>query len=339
MLLENELVEMTWAKRNKNTYINKGYVYTNLGDSFLIKQIDLSPTSRTVVKVECDYCLKIFETKMSNYSRNMELSHTNKASCLKCVMKKVEETNLNKHGVKTNLQLESTKEKIKQTNLDKYGCENPYQNEDIKNKMKNTMIERYGVEYAAQNSEIRKKQVDTSIKKYGVKYTLLNPLVKEKAMKTMFENKTVATSRQQQYLHDLLGGQLNYPIGNYYIDILLNSNIAFEYDGGGHKLQVKLGNVTGEEFMKKERSRDYFLKRRGFKIIRLTSSRDRLPTESILLSSIKKCIKYLNDGGTNSEINLDESYIRFGKNIYQFDYGDLTRKDKRYFELQQSNAN
>lgn len=333
MLISDELIEISWERRSKPIYTEKGYIFTKIGDTFLIKQEDLSAKSHQKVKVACDYCDTSYFMKMSDYTnRVVNHEYVKKCACVKCKFKKSDEVNMLKYGVKSTLMLDNVKEQIKKTNIIKYGVENPLQNQQVKDQVKVTNLERHGVEYPAQNYEIRQKQLETNVERYGFKYSLQNEEVKRKSKQSLFKNNTAPTSRTQKYLHELLGGKLNYPLGNYYIDIVLNDNIAFEYDGGGHDLQVKFGAVTREEFNKKETDREFYLKRRGYKIIRLVSTRDKLPEKDILLDSINRCIEYVNGKGTNSEINIDESYMRFGKNIIHYDFGTLIRMDKGYFD-------
>ena len=57
MLVENQLVEVKWSSTNRDFYINRGYKYTQIGDTFLIKADDAHPNSRiTKIRVRCDYC-------------------------------------------------------------------------------------------------------------------------------------------------------------------------------------------------------------------------------------------------------------------------------------------
>jgi very-short-patch-repair endonuclease len=333
MLIENILIEIKWERRNKPTLVSKGYVFTEIGDTVLVDPKDLSPNSPYPIPVQCDYCGEKYEMNMRDYTKRV-LNHqyVKKCACLECKKYKTKETCLMKYGVETNLLSEDTIEKIKKTNLERYGNENPSRNENVKNKKEKTTLERYGAISPTLNDEVRKKQIETNIEKYGHETPLQNNEVKEKSRKTLFSNYKAPTSRTQQYLCNLLNGDINFPVGNYSIDILVDNNIAFEYDGGGHDLQVRFGNVTQEEFDKKERSREFFLKRRGYKIIRLVSTRDKLPNKDILMKSIELCIDYVNNEGTNSEINIDEGYIRFGKNKIKHDFGYLIRMDKEYFE-------
>jgi len=70
----------------------------------------------------------------------------------------------------------------------------------------------------------------------------------------------VPSSSQQRRLALLLGGDLNYRIGNIYVDVaLLRHKIAIEYDGW----------YWHNEKQHKDRRRDEFLKQRGWKILRI----------------------------------------------------------------------
>ena len=53
-------------------------------------------------------------------------------------------------------------------------------------------------------------------------------------------------------LCNILHGILNYPIGKYFADILLQDNIVVEYDGSGHDMSVRMGIITYENFIYKE---------------------------------------------------------------------------------------
>jgi len=57
MLLTKE-VEVNWNTKNKKHLIEKGYNYTKIGDSLIIKVEDLTNGSHTPIKILCDYCLE-----------------------------------------------------------------------------------------------------------------------------------------------------------------------------------------------------------------------------------------------------------------------------------------
>lgn len=90
---------------------------------------------------------------------------------------KIEQTNLERYGVKNVFQNIDIKEKIKQSNLEKYGVENPQQSKEIREKsnitLKNTLLER--------NDEIKEKRTKTNFAKYGKENPMQNEIIKEKS--------------------------------------------------------------------------------------------------------------------------------------------------------------
>ena len=111
-------------------------------------------------------------------------ANTKKISKSEKVLKKREDTNLKRFGVKYCGQSKELMEKAKQTNLEKYGTENPFGNKDIQEKIKQSNLERYGVEYPLQSEELFKKFKDTNLKRYGVEYPSQLDEIKNKIVKT-----------------------------------------------------------------------------------------------------------------------------------------------------------
>ena len=83
-----------------------------------------------------------------------------------------------------------TIEKIKETNKLK-NKENPNRKKDISDKAKSTFNKRYGVDNI-----------------------LLKEINQEKARISLYEKNLVLSSKGQRYLHSLLGGEFNYPVGD-----------------------------------------------------------------------------------------------------------------------------
>ena len=54
MGLVSKSIIISWNSRTKNYYIDKGYIFTELGDSFEIKAEDLPNWSSEEVLVKCD---------------------------------------------------------------------------------------------------------------------------------------------------------------------------------------------------------------------------------------------------------------------------------------------
>jgi very-short-patch-repair endonuclease len=216
-------------------------------------------------------------------------------------------TNLNKYGTEYTFQSEEIKEKIKQSNLEKYGYENPSQSPIIKEKVKNTHLKRYGVEIFSQDPEKQRKS-----------------LIKAKV--TMYKNQTAPSSMQQRYLCNVVGGELNYPVGICSLDIAFpNEKIYLEYDGSGHELSVKFGTVTKKEIKEKEINRFYFLRKNGWRSIRIISKKDLLPSEEKIIEMFKLGKKLLKNRSW-VEFNIDTSTVKTSKGELKYNFGELINR-------------
>ena len=141
---------------------------------------------------------------------------------------------------------------------------------------------------------------------------------------TLFSNGTAPCSRQQRYLHQLFGGELNYPVKTFSLDIAFPEEMIYlEYDGGGHDLSVKYGNLTTEEFVKKERNRTYYFMRNGWKSIRIISSKDKIPSDEKLLEMLDYSRQYLSDNHHYIKFDIDNHNIKTSQFIKDFDFGVL----------------
>jgi hypothetical protein len=90
MGLINTEVEMKWHPRNKLWYINKGYIYTKLGDQFNVKTDDLTNGSNVDVEVKCD-CQECdnpisLTIVWQNYIKAIQ-KYDNKYYCKRCISK------------------------------------------------------------------------------------------------------------------------------------------------------------------------------------------------------------------------------------------------------------
>lgn len=70
-----------------------------------------------------------------------------------------------------------------------------------------------------------------------------------------------------------------------------------EYDGGGHRLNVRLGQSTQEDFDKREKQRYHILKRNGLKVFRIINefNNEKLPNDEVLLAIKELALKYLSE--------------------------------------------
>lgn len=91
MLVKGQKFEIKWTKANRNWYINKGYIFTNYGDLFVVNAENLSIGCSKKVLVMCDYCNEIIQVRWKDYYNYKG----DKYSCQKCRQIKTSEKNLN----------------------------------------------------------------------------------------------------------------------------------------------------------------------------------------------------------------------------------------------------
>lgn len=192
----------------------------------------------------------------------------------------------------------------------------------------NKAVDRSGSYVCRECSYIKTHQ--TTFDRFGYYYASQSPEIKEKINKSLCKYDNQRVSRQQLYLHNLYGGELNYPIKYYSADICFpEENFEIEVDCGGHDLNVKTGRMTQEEFNKRELIRNNLIKREGYKQMRIISSKDKLPSDIVLFQMLKEAREYFKQYPNHSwiEFNIDTSSIRNAeyKNSIAYDYGKLRK--------------
>lgn len=277
-------------------------------------------------------CIKCQKKKLQETIQNKY--GVNSTSCLREVKEKQKQTCFKHYGVLFPMQSQEVRKTLKNNNLEKYGVESPASLKEIRNKIKQTSMKKYGTECWLTLDKAKKNRERASLIKYGVKnpfmslqvknrirktnisrYGVPNPMqnheIAQKVRNTMYERDLVPSSKQQRYLAKLFNGKLNYPVEKYSIDILVEPNIAIEYNGGGHDLQVKLGNISYENFVKKEKARYYCLKRNGYKCITFINILDKKYNDNNYLTLLEVALDKLKENNVNwVEINLDLKYIK-----------------------------
>ncbi|MBM6686589.1 hypothetical protein H9X90_04945 [Faecalicatena contorta] len=104
MLIENQYLAMTWNRASCTWYKNRGYKYSRIGDTFIVKAEDLKPGSERFVKVRCDYCGQEFEMRYYLHYKNCKNSL--KDACKNCAARKRSELTLKKRAEKAFLELQ-----------------------------------------------------------------------------------------------------------------------------------------------------------------------------------------------------------------------------------------
>lgn len=92
--------------------------------------------------------------------------------------------NLRRHGVKYPQASESALRKKEETNLSKYGVKSLLQNNFFKEQ---SMLNKYGVTHALKDSDIMSKMMENNIKKYGSSYTVTTKEVQGKIKDTIIK--------------------------------------------------------------------------------------------------------------------------------------------------------
>jgi very-short-patch-repair endonuclease len=247
------------------------------------------------------------------------------------VKDKIKQSMKNKYGVEHYSKTDEFNKKVRQTSLEKYGVKHPFQSERVKNKIKQSMKNKYGIEHNMKCKEGYEEYKQGIIDKYGVDNISKVDSVKKKIRKSLYKNNTVPSSRCQRYLHQLLGGKLNYPIKWYSLDIAFpKEKIYIEYDGSGHDLRVKKGNISYEEFKWQECTRKSFLENKGWKIIRIISQHDKLPLDKKNIKLINKAKQYLiNTNHTWVEININNKTYKCSQYEENIDFKQLRYINKK----------
>lgn len=299
MLKENELVKVRWNSQTKKYWLEHGYEFTKLGDYFYAKVNDVPDKSVAMVGVVCDYCGKEFKMHKYAYTRSAEFG---KVACKNCKPLKIKEANIVKYGVENSMQRKEVQEKVNKTMLERYGVEHIFQDKDVMarvmekydykkavEKRKLTCLEKYGVDNAAKNAEVNEKARKTCIERYGGESAQCSAEVKSKTWESMLQNGTIPTSKLERelvsMLIDIYGKDKctpQYNLDRISMDCLLvvdDIKIDVEYDGTyWHKQK--------EEYDKR---RDYYCFSRGYKVLRFSANRDKIPT----IEQIKECVDYL----------------------------------------------
>lgn len=194
MLVENQMVEITWSNANKKHYIAKGYTFTKNLDKFVVNVKDLSAGSKCKVAVVCDNCGTIKYMTNSDYLRCHKKHGIDLCSCCRHIS--AEMTWNEKYGVSHPLKIKEIKDKSKNTCLLRYGCENPMQSKEIKAKAENTLFEKYGVYHPLQNEKLHNKANQACIDKYGFACVFKSEDVKNKIKQSCLEKYGVENPMQ-----------------------------------------------------------------------------------------------------------------------------------------------
>lgn len=260
MLVKNQKITIAWHYKNKLHYESKGYCFTKFGDKFEVEAEDLLNTTHEKVLVQCDQCGKIFERDYRNYLKEHDEEFGD--CCRKCNRLIAQRTCNELYGVSWGIQAQ-----------------------EFKDKQIQTCIEKYGVQYASQHELFRKTVFNTVQEKYGVDNVSQLPEVREKANKSLQAHGKCPTSKQQYQIFQMLQKsgytcELNKPVGWYNLDCALEFN--------GEQIDIEYDGWYWHQDEEKDRRRDSYLINKGYKVLRLFTYRDAVP-------SLQQLEQYLNE--------------------------------------------
>lgn len=286
-------------------------------------------------RYDCEYAIQSEKVKNSIKETCRKKYGVDNPAQAKEVQNKIKITNNERYGGDTPLCSKKVRDKAKITTMKHYGVENPAQAEEVQNKMKETCKERYGHEHALQCEKIKNKVKETCRKKYGCDCYTSSEDFKNKTRNTWsFNNHEGPCSRQQKYLANLINGKINIPVAGYWADIV-KENTIIEYDGSGHALNVIRKQCTQEEFDLKERIREEKICEKGYRMIRVISKKDKMPSDEIILNLVDEL---KNSDFKIIRINIDEGTIsKNDTEKWNYNFGKLRRITKKSLEKFESN--
>lgn len=305
MLDEELLVEMKWYPANKDRYIQRGYVYTKVGDIFLAKVKDvLELSSGQKIPVYCDFCGKVYYPTSRNYQKVKKRKEED--CCVSCKGKKIKSTVQDRYGVSNVMQCQGIKEKHQETCMERFGSSSPLSCQDIYEKTKQSFNLHYNVENGVSDlrsvKEISDKIDKTNIERYGGISPFCSSEIRKAIREKLYHNGTCPTSKKQLELRDMIeqvygNCELNYPCDKVSLDcmtVIEGIKIDVEYDGWYWHKDTK----------EKDKRRDYYVKSKGYKVLRILAYEDRLPTKEELVQSI------------DFLLNFDKKFKRIELNKY-----------------------
>jgi hypothetical protein len=98
ILIAKEKITISWARKTKQYYIEKGYKFTEFGDALEVFVEHLPQSSDFKVEVVCDYCGKNILKVYKKYLKQREDSPTDCCNSIECSKKKAVDVNMVLYG-------------------------------------------------------------------------------------------------------------------------------------------------------------------------------------------------------------------------------------------------
>lgn len=159
-------------------------------------------------------------------------------------------------------------------------------------KSKETCLNRYNTENVMQVKEYKNKCLEHKRK------DLFNS---NHPTSYIFKN-GIPVSLAQNNLYELLKDyELNYKFNEYYLDLFnQKENIAIEYNGKGHDLQVRLNKITIEKFQEKEEKRKEEILKNNIRLLIVQDKKDLWKEKNKI--NLKEILNFINSDHFYKEI-------------------------------------
>lgn len=198
--LSRNFIEFPWKRTDKPIYSDFEYLYIELNlSAYDIAQI-IGKSRDRVQGILRDLGIRKSKElhQQSREQMNLRRHGTRFANATPEALKKKEQTNIERYGVKSLL---SKKEVREEGMLKKYGVKHPLESQELLDKMKETNLKKWGVEYTTQSVEVIEKMKKTNKERYGVDNVFKLKEYQEIAEKAMIERYGVGKYAQKDVKH------------------------------------------------------------------------------------------------------------------------------------------
>jgi hypothetical protein len=322
-MIKNNESKVEITTRNIKYYKDKNYK-CEVGDLITINVSNMAKMSHNKVIAICEICQIEVEIPFYKYNKNKE--RQGYYSCKKCSVKKRENTNFKKYGVKSPfnksdvlennrkwMSSDEFKNKSKKSLLKKYGVDsysktdsfrkkisdfNVDNKEILKEKRESTCLEKYGYKSILEIPGLKEKSM---FEKYGASYSFHIPEIREKIQNinlkkyghiSPFGNEDIKNKIKEKFLYDFLDKESKF-YGNIY---LINEYKLYKRKVQYHTYKIKselLNLWDGEDYYDGEYIKDNFL---------LDKNDPKFPTIDHKISSF---FGFLNGIGVKEISNID----------------------------------
>lgn len=142
-MLLKEKISINISYRNKTHYLKLGY-FPIIGTELLILIKHLPSSSHQKIDAVCELCGRVVNLTYHKYLLNKE--NHNFYGCKSCSRQKAAMTSIKKYGVDNYSKTDEFKKRVEKTNIERYGYKTNLMCPDYKNDIKEILNKKYGTE-------------------------------------------------------------------------------------------------------------------------------------------------------------------------------------------------